>query len=112
MARDIIVRVWDKQIKAFVAAAPVLDFSHDGFLCYSTKVVDQFTGLKDKNGVDIFENDILDFDEKEWGCKFKPEVVPHIHQLIGNWNLCGSPGGITEWRAVIGNVHQNPELLK
>lgn len=71
----------------------------------------QFTGLKDKNGREIYEGDILDFDEREWGGRFKPEVI-WMENIIGDWNYCGSLGDVTEWRKVIGNIYENPELLK
>ena len=71
----------------------------------------QFTGLKDKNGKEIFEGDILDFDEREWGGKFEPEVI-QMENLIGDWNYCGSLSDVTEWRCVIGNIYETPEQSK
>ena len=71
----------------------------------------QYTGLKDENGVEIYSGDILDFYEPEWGGKFDPEVVT-MEKIIGEWGLCGSPSDVIQWRSVIGNIYENPELLE
>lgn len=71
----------------------------------------QFTGLHDKNGVEIYFGDILDFDEREWGGPFKPEVLKFTGSFF-DWPYSGSAGDVCEYRQIIGNIHENPELLE
>ena len=86
---------------------------------YSVKLetVGQYTGLTDKNGKKIFEGDILEGDLEDSldpGAKWRSEV---IWGKFG-WNCKGNkislPMDEYDIREgeVIGNIHDNPELLK
>ena len=85
----------------------------EGMEIYSviTETIGQYTGLTDKNGNKIFEGDILKgmgglhrvyFDISlacfEWA------------KINGNWHESFS--GFADEYEVIGNIHDNPELLK
>jgi len=79
----------------------------------------QYTGLKDKDGIEIYESDILEFDPKEWAGNLKGKNARlQGHRFIIRWDNdeAGFMGDGThhdwgEWCHVVGNIHENPELL-
>lgn len=71
----------------------------------------EYTGLKDKNGDDVYEGDIIE--STILGIKFKGEV---FWETAG-WRVKGDDLDITlghdkaKTRKIIGNIWENPELL-
>lgn len=79
------------------------------------ETVGQYTGITDINGKKIFEGDIVD----EYTALGKLGAERRLVQwsdLFGGWHLSESSsmygGGICARYKVIGNIHDNPELLK
>ena len=88
----------------------IIETFDEGDVLYHFPPVDpatrsQYTGLKDRNGKRIFEGDIVDVacsGDETWRC-----VVSDIRNIPAE--MCGSHVKSME---VIGNIHDNPELLK
>lgn len=97
---DLNMDVWDTKKKGPFGLGEVV---------YNRFELIQFTGLKDKNGVEIYEKDVLECDG------YRVEVIFKDGQFLGyNEGLPIKETTNRSWIhwTKIGNTLENPELLK
>lgn len=152
MSREIKFRVWDKDLKKMHICGEnqhdSISFSYpeneahyynlqngcgsstDGSGTYELM---QYTGLKDKNGMEIYEGDIIyweinngvgiesytaivkwseDLVEEGWNQTYKWLVGYTGNYYRGSYDELSTPAAYNEALQVIGNIYENPELLE
>lgn len=71
-------------------------------------ILQQYTGLKDRNGKEIYEGDILDYSGKPWVVQTSDNGAWILDYANGSGQCYLHP--ICSHLEIIGNIYENPEL--
>ena len=117
--REIKFRAWDRLTNSWLDVEEQIGFESNGDGASYLILVDnggrlaweQYTGLKDKNGKEIYEGDIWE----------REGFIATVEFVFSQWNLMYTkksssiqyPSFFSNANTgqVIGNIHENPELL-
>ncbi|KXT69339.1 hypothetical protein SGODD07_01828 [Streptococcus gordonii] len=111
-------RAWDRETKTMNGMAEIYrNRNQEIELCPRDEniILMQSTGLFDKNGQEIFEGDVVDYNGRKaiikWHgsyASFIYRFVDEIRKIKSEWN----PLYLSYYRfEIVGNIYENPELL-
>jgi len=138
--REIKFRCWSKERKGIGIVTKICFLTNEcdyalgkkkgdtdfGWTSLDNVILMQYTGLKDKNGNEIYEGDILKYreydnlshkqdfsiDKVEWGETGDSDGWAHerhFEYIVGGDSLADVYGKYCE---IIGNIYENPEMIK
>lgn len=137
MSREIKFRAWEARVKKYIDWD---NFINNPFGTWGMKAFNneryhfqQYTGLKDKNGKEIYEGDIIYWEidngvgiesytaivkwsenlvEEGWSQTYKWLVGYTGNYYRGSYDELSTPAAYNDALLIIGNIYENPDLLE
>lgn len=113
MSREIKFRVWDKGYRVMINGVIVGTQMLNEFFQRDDYEFSQYTGRKDKDEVEIYENDLVRYNTGEvWAVEWSTRLsafiyVNRLDKRLSSHEQTMDMHGVK----VIGNIFENPELL-
>ncbi len=130
-------RAWDKELQTMLDVSLIdfkksvlvgehWEFGETNFINFDGIKLMQSTGLKDKNGTEIFEGDIIDTTDYEGGLSSVGNPLVKVgrdkYGFVVTGDFPDSPITLKEFEdgrkfagvevTIAGNIYENPELLE
>lgn len=118
--RELKFRIYNPKVKEIGEAFTLIEAMTDEFAMSDDLVYMQYTCLKDKNGKEIYEGDIVEchidigIKSESWRTERAVVVFENGYFTIDSELMSGTLAAVTSESKceVIGNIYENKELLK
>ena len=92
----------------------IIGYENDSYVYVDSESIGQFTGLKDINGIEIYEGEILYNNDRKEHCivKFDIEKAMFIVEYLESKDKFPLLESISNLNYSVGNIYENPELLE